>query len=295
MLHGLLTALVTPMDANGDVDYTSFINLINYQIVNHAHGLVVLGSTGESATLNLNEKLKIIDTAIHITQKRVPIIVGVSQTATFDAVAWAEELDNIDGVDYLLALTPSYVKATQAGLYAHFAAIANACKKPIILYNVPSRTGCDLADATTINLAKNFKNIIGLKDATGNINRCNYLVKHKPSHFKLFSGDDATTISFVLSGGDGAISVTGNVAPQIMSNMVQAAFDGHKNNAIKLNNSISELHDALFIESNPIPVKWALYKMQIISSPMLRLPLHELDDSCHSKVMHALKPVLKTT
>jgi 4-hydroxy-tetrahydrodipicolinate synthase len=294
MLQGLLTALVTPMDADGDVDYTSFTNLINYQIAHHAHGLVVLGSTGEAATLNLNEKLKIIDTAIHVTQKRVPIIVGVGQTSTSDAVAWAEELDNIDGVDYLLALTPSYVKATQAGLYAHFAAISKICKKkPIILYNVPSRTGCDLADSTTIKLAKEFKNIVGLKDATGDIARCNYLVKHKPARFKLFSGDDATSISFILSGGDGAISVTGNVVPQIMSQMIQAALDGHKSSAIKFNNSILELHSALFIESNPIPVKWALYKMKLINSPMLRLPLHTLDDSYHEVVTHALQSIIK--
>lgn len=288
MLQGLFTALVTPMLQNGDIDFISMENMVNYQINNKVNGLVILGSTGEAATLSQDEKLSVIHHVIKINKGRVPLVAGVSQTATKDAMEWVSKLNDIREISYLLVLTPAYVKPTQEGLYQHFAHIAKVSSKPLILYNVPGRTGCNLLDDTAIKLANEHKNIIGLKDATGDISRCEYLVKNKPAHLKIFSGDDASTTEFVLRGGDGAISVTGNIAPGIMSDMINAALKGDPDTAHKLNNQISELHDVLFIESNPIPVKWALYKSALIKSPFLRLPLEVLNNLYHEKLDAAL-------
>lgn len=290
MIDGLITAIVTPMDIHGNVDYTGFSNLLRYQLNNNVDGFVVLGSTGEAATLKLHEKMRLINAAV-LSKKEIKnstIIVGVSQNSTDDAVSWVQELNKIDGIDSILALTPAYVKPTQNGLYAHFAKIAEASQKPIILYNVPGRTGCDLLDVTTLKLAEAFPNIFGLKDSTGNLARLGYLVKNKPADFKLYSGDDATTLAFVLSGGNGAISVTANAAPNSMAKMVHAALLGHKDEAIKLNNLLLDLHTNLFVESNPIPVKWALRQLGVINSSALRLPLQELSITYHELVKAAL-------
>lgn len=290
MIDGLITAIVTPMDIQGNIDYTGFSNLLRYQLNNNVDGFVVLGSTGEAATLKLHEKMELINAAI-LSKKKIKnctVIVGVSQNSTDEAVLWVQELNKIEGIDSILALTPAYVKPTQNGLYAHFAKIAEASLKPIILYNVPGRTGCDLLDVTALKLANAFPNIVGLKDSTGNLARLGYLVKNKPANFKLYSGDDATTLAFVLSGGNGAISVTGNVAPKTMTKMVHAALLGHKDEAIKLNNLLLDLHTNLFVESNPIPVKWALNQLGVINSHALRLPLQELNHNYHEIVKAAL-------
>ena len=280
MLQGILTAIVTPMLETGEIDFASLSVLVEKQINGGVVGLVVIGSTGEAASLSHAEKVAIIHHVIQVNNSRVKIVVGVSQIATNDALSWVEELNSMSGIDFILTLTPAYVKPTQEGLYQHFKLLAESSNKPVILYNVPSRTACNISDATVLRLANDVPNIVGLKDSTGDLARCCYLVKHKPKYFVIYSGDDATSLAFILCGGNGAISVTSNVAPEIMSNMCHAALLGDKSEAIRLNNQVMELHAALFIEANPIPVKWSLYNNGIISSPMLRMPLTVLSE-CH--------------
>lgn len=278
MISGAITAIVTPMDNNGKIDYPAFVNLIEFQIKNDILGIVVCGSTGEAATLSVEEKIELVKYAININQNRIKIIMGVSYADTYLACEFIKMLNDIAGIDYILTVTPYYVKPTQEGLYQHFAEIARVSNKPIILYNVPSRTGCNLQDNTTVRLAKDFSNIIGLKDATGDISRVGYLVKNKPEKFALYSGDDVTALAFILSGGDGVISVVSNVVPNLFSQMCTLALTGNKKEAIEQNNKLFELHNALFIESNPIPVKWALFNLNIINSSKLRLPLTTLTE-----------------
>ena len=282
MLQGMITAIITPMLDNGDVDFDSLGALVEQQISNGISGLVVIGSTGESASLTHLEKIAIIKHVINLNKLRVKIIVGVSQISTNDASEWIDELNNIDNIDMIMLLTPAYVKPTQDGLYQHFSYLAQKSKYPVILYNVPNRTACNITDETLLRLANDVPNIVGLKDATGDIARCCYLVKHKPKHFAIYSGDDATCLAFILCGGNGAISVVSNIAPKIMSEMCHMALLGDKTEAIRLNNQVMELHKLLFIEANPIPVKWVLYNNGLISSPMLRLPLTILHESNHA-------------
>jgi 4-hydroxy-tetrahydrodipicolinate synthase len=283
MLKGLLTALVTPMDEDLAIDYISFENLINYQRKNGTSGIVVLGSTGESAMLTEEEKIKLINCAV-TNKGDMSLVVGVSQISTLDALNWVKKLNQIEGIDYILVNTPAYVKAPQRGLYQHFMQIANLSSYPVILYNVPGRAASDLMDDTVLKLVQDNKNIVGLKDATGSLVRCNFLVselERNSKQFALLSGDDPTTLSFVLSGGMGAISVTGNIAPYKMSSMIKLALSGNISEAISYNNSLFKLHCNLFVESNPIPVKWALAEMDIIKFPVLRLPLSTLDVKYH--------------
>ncbi len=284
MLNGAITALVTPMNTDGGIDFVALDNLIETQISNKINGLVVLGSTGESMSLSVVEKLEILKRVIHKNRSRVKVIAGISNANTSDAVAVTQQLNEVDGVDYVMALTPYYVKPTQDGLYHHFEKIANVSRYPVILYNVPGRTGCDLKDDTALRLANDFKNIVGLKDATGDIARACYLVKHCPQGFMLFSGDDATSMAFMLCGGDGVISVVSNLVPSQMSAMCEYAITGDKFSAIEVNNSILELHSEMFVEANPIPIKWALYNNGIISSPHLRLPLTTLSNINQDRV-----------
>ncbi|MFN8770281.1 MAG: 4-hydroxy-tetrahydrodipicolinate synthase [Neisseriaceae bacterium] len=278
MLSGTITALVTPMKEDGSVDYESLESLVEFQIVNGVSGLVVLGSTGESLTLLMEEKFKIIDCVLNKNANRVKIIVGINLTNTSEAIICAKKINEISNVDYIMLLTPYYVKPTQDGLYNHFAEIAKISNKPIILYNVPSRTSCDLHDKTTLRLANDFKNIVGLKDATGDIARLCYLVKHKPQEFMLFSGDDATSLAFMLCGGDGVISVVSNLVPREMSRMCHFAISGDKLLAIEANNEIIQLYEDMFIETNPIPIKWSLYHKGLIKTPCLRSPLTTLSE-----------------
>jgi len=288
MLQGLVTALSTPYTDNGQhVDFASLQRLVDYQVLNGASGLVVLGTTGESSMLSHAEKLEVVHQTIAFNAKRSKIIVGVSQIATQAALEWVNELNTIADIDYLLVVTPPYVKATQEGLYAHFSQVASLSAKPIILYNVPGRTSCNLADETIIRLAQH-KNICGIKDATGDISRCSFLLKNVPANFALFSGDDATALAFSLCGGHGAISVTGNVVPKLMSQMLSYAISGDKAQAIACNNKILALHELLFVEANPIPVKWLLFKIGIFSSAQMRLPLQTLNEKYHELLIGAI-------
>lgn len=288
MLNGIITALVTPMNYDGGIDYASLTALINFQLNNNINGIVLLGSTGEANTINQEEKINIIKHAIKIIANKVPLIVGVSQIATNEALSYIDILNKIPEVDYLLVVTPPYVKAPQRGLFEHFASISKATNKKIILYNVPSRTACDLQDETIIKLANNFKNIIGLKDATGNINRLINLLKYKQDNFLLFSGDDPTALAFLSCGGDGVISVTSNVMPKLMLDLYKNIKNGSLDLAIKINNNLFKLHNNLFIESNPIPVKWVLKHMNLIANNHLRLPLMSLDSRYHDLMIDSI-------
>ena len=291
MLKGCITALVTPMDRNGQIDYSSLTKLVEFQIENKVSGLVVMGTTGESTALTSEEKIAVIKHVININQGRVKIIIGVSAVSTQSGIDCFKLLEGISGINYLMCVTPYYVKPTQEGLYLHFAALAKATDLPIILYNVPGRTATDLSDATTLRLAVDFPNIVGLKDATGNIKRCGYLVRNRPAGFFLLSGDDGTLLQFLLTGGDGVISVASNNCPAEMSALCESALAGDFKKAQQISQKLDHLCDVLFCEANPIPVKWALFYQQIISSPQLRLPLTELTPQNQLKVKAALEAV----
>lgn len=291
MLKGCITALVTPMDRNGQVDYDSLTKLVEFQIENKVNGLVVMGTTGESTALTSEEKITVIKHVIKINQGRVKIIIGVSAVSTQSGLDCFKLLEGISGIDYLMCVTPYYVKPTQEGLYLHFATLAKATELPIILYNVPGRTATDLSDTTTLRLATEFSNIVGLKDATGNIKRCGYLVRNRPAGFSLLSGDDGTLLQFLLTGGDGVISVTSNNCPAEMVELCNHGLSGNFKQAQQVNQKLEPLYDTLFCEANPIPVKWALFYQQIIGSPQLRLPLTELTPQNQLKVKAALEAV----
>ena len=276
MLKGVITALVTPMINDGEIDYAALDRLIELQIAAGVAAVVSIGSTGEASNLDNDEKIAVIKHTIKQVNKRVKVIVGVGFASTQTATKFVDLLNRIDDVDYVMALTPSYVKPTQEGLYLHFAVIAKLCRAPIILYNVPGRTACNLEDKTTLRLAQDFPNIVGLKDATGDVARCSYLVKYKVPGFMLFSGDDATALAFMLCGGNGVISVVSNLVPFQFSQMAKAALAGDISSAIKLNNQVLELHRLMFVEANPIPVKWALHYVGVINSAECRLPLTTL-------------------
>lgn len=291
MLKGCITALVTPMHQDGEVDYESLSKLVEFQIENGVTGLVVMGTTGESTALVTEEKVSIIKHVIGLANKRVKVIIGVGAASTQSAVDCLNLLRGIAGIDYLMCVTPYYVKPTQEGLYLHFATLAKMTELPIILYNVPGRTATDLSDQTTLRLAQDFPNIIGLKDATGNIKRCSNLVRNRPAGFSLLSGDDATVLQFMLVGGDGVISVASNNCPAQMSEMCKLAEAGDFKAARVISLKLETLCDVLFCEANPIPVKWGLFHQQIINAPKLRLPLTELTVQNQLKVKAALENI----
>ena len=291
MLHGCISALVTPLLADGSIDYPAVAGLVEWQIESGVAGLVVVGSTGEAAALTVTERIAMIQTVVAVNQGRVKIIVGSGTTSTAQTLEFIQQLNGLSGIDYLMCVTPYFVKPTQQGLYQHFASIAATSRFPLILYNVPSRTGCDLNDDTSLRLAADFSNIVGLKDATGDIRRCVYLVTHRPQGFSLFSGDDGSALAFLFCGGDGVISVVSNLRPRLFSSMVAAALAGRRELAITLNRHLMPLYDLLFCEANPIPLKWGLFHEQRINSAGLRLPLTVLDSAYHEQLVASLSHI----
>ncbi len=287
MLRGCITAIVTPMFHNGEIDYDSLTKFVNWQIDSGVSGLVVVGSTGESAALSEEEKFAIIKHVIEVNSGRVKVIVGSGTAATSPTLDFIRKVNQVSGVDYLMCLVPYYVKPTQDGLYQHFVAVAKESAYPVILYNVPSRTAIDLHDDTILRLA-NVNNIIGIKDATGDIKRCTYLLANKPEHFLLFSGDDASGLAFMLAGGNGVISVVSNICPQLFSQMCDYALSSNQKEALLINQRLIKLYDLLFIEANPIPVKWGLFVENRLKSATLRLPLTELSNHYHNDLQNAL-------
>jgi 4-hydroxy-tetrahydrodipicolinate synthase len=285
-LQGSLVAIVTPMLEDGALDFGAFRRLIDWHIAEGTQGIVVVGTTGESPTVDFDEHSLLIKTAVQHAAGRVPIIAGTGANATSEAIelaAFAKEA----GADYSLSVVPYYNKPTQEGLYRHFRAIAEAVDLPHILYNVPGRTVADMQNDTVLRLAQ-IPNIVGIKDATASLERGSDLIRRKPREFRVYSGEDSTALPLTLVGGDGVISVTANVAPRLMQEMCAAALAGEAVKARELNHRLLPLHRNLFLEANPIPVKWALQQMGLIEGG-IRLPLTSLSAAYHEQVREALR------
>ena len=283
---GSNVALITPMFDDGRVDYESLNNLIDFHIDAGTSSIVSVGTTGESATVGVKEHLKILDHTIKYAARRIPIIAGTGANSTSEAIELTQEAKNF-GADACLLVTPYYNKQTQEGLFQHFKLIAESVSIDQILYNVPGRTAVDMSVDTTSRLSE-ISNIIGIKDATGDLSVIKDLITKCPEDFLLLTGDDATAIDFLLLGGHGGISVTANVTPKDLQKAYLAAIAGNAKLAYKLNEELSGLHKNLFIESNPIPVKWALHKMGRCDCG-IRLPLLELSNICKTVIENDLK------
>ena len=285
VLQGSLVALVTPMLPNGDVDYSCLENLIDWHIGQGTNGIVSVGTTGESATLNVKEHLDVIAFTVKHTNKRIPVIAGSGANSTSEAIDLTKESKRL-GADYALIVTPYYNKPNQNGLIAHYSSIADAVDIDQILYNVPSRTACDLLPSSVSVLSKH-KNIIGIKEAVDDESRIKKLVQisqNADSNFSVFSGDDPTFMDSMLLGTHGVISVSANVSPKSHSEICYAVKNGDYEKAKTLNDLNLNLYRLLFVESNPIPVKWILYKMNLIKNA-IRLPLMELDETFHEEIL----------
>ena len=286
MFSGSMVALVTPMTEDNCIDEASLRRLVDYHIDNQTDAIIAVGTTGESATLTHDEHCKVIQIVVEQTAKRVPVIAGTGSNSTAEAIEYTKCAVNV-GADACLLVTPYYNKPTQEGLYQHYMAIAHAVSIPQILYNVPGRTACDMLPTTVKRLAE-IDNIIGIKEAVGETVRIRELVEFASDEFAIFSGDDNTALELILLGGKGAISVTANVAPKAMHEMCQLALAGKKKEAETINQRLMGLHTKLFVEANPIPVKWAVHKMGLIS-PSIRLPLTQLSENYHEVVKQAMQ------
>ncbi|HUP93963.1 MAG TPA: 4-hydroxy-tetrahydrodipicolinate synthase [Burkholderiales bacterium] len=285
-LKGSLVAIVTPMREDGALDFDAFRGLIDWHIGEGTDGVVVVGTTGESPTVDFEEHRVVIDTAVKHAAKRIPIIAGTGANSTREAIELAMHAKRA-GADMSLTVVPYYNKPTQEGLYRHFRAVAEAVDIPHIVYNVPSRTVADLQNETVLRLAE-IPNIVGIKDATADMQRGAELLRRKPAEFAVYSGDDATSLALMLLGGDGVISVTANVAPRLMHAMCAAALSGNVVEARALNDKLLGLHRHLFCEGNPIPVKWAVQQLGRIAGG-IRLPLTPLSNEFQNKVREAMQ------
>jgi len=286
MFHGSMVALVTPMRADGAIDDDSLAGLIEFHIRAGTDAIVAVGTTGESATLDEQEHCDVIRRVVELTAGRIPVIAGTGANSTTEAITLTRCALKA-GADACLLVTPYYNKPTQEGLYLHHKAIAEAVPIPQILYNVPGRTACDMLPDTVVRLAK-ISNIVGLKEATGDLGRAREILDRCGDQLDLFSGDDATGCEFMLLGGKGVISVTANVAPAAMHALYVAAKAGDRAQAEAIDLPLRALHRDLFVEANPIPVKWALQEMGLIP-PGIRLPLTPLSERYHATVRDALR------
>ncbi|GGO80650.1 4-hydroxy-tetrahydrodipicolinate synthase [Marinobacterium nitratireducens] len=285
MITGSIVALVTPMHADGNVDWDSLDKLVDWHLESGTSSIVAVGTSGESATLDYDEHCLVIKRIIDRVQGRMPIIAGTGANSTREAVMLTRKAADL-GADACLLVTPYYNKPTQEGLYQHFRAVAESVDVPQILYNVPGRTACDMQNETTLRLAE-LDNIIGIKDATGDVERGRELAERAPEGFAIYSGDDATAIELILAGGHGNISVTANVAPVEMAELCRLGLAGDAEGARALQQKLMPLHTKLFVEANPIPVKWALFEMGRIG-PGIRLPLTLLSEKAQPVVRQAL-------
>jgi 4-hydroxy-tetrahydrodipicolinate synthase len=285
-ITGSIVALVTPMHEDGSVDYTSLRSLIDWHIAEGTDCIGVVGTTGESPTVSVEEHCEIIRVAVEQAAGRVPIMAGAGANSTREAIELSEFARKV-GADCTLQVVPYYNKPTQEGIYRHFRAIAEAVDIPVVLYNVPGRTVADMAHDTVLRLAQ-VPGIVGIKEATGNIDRAVWLIKQAPQGFGIYSGDDPTAFALMLAGGHGNVSVTANVAPRAMAELCKAAIAGDAKRAVELHMQLLPLHKQLFAEPNPIPVKWALARMGRCG-PALRLPLTGLSESAQPLVEQALR------
>ena len=286
MIKGSIVAIVTPMHEDGSLDWDAFRALIDFHISQGTDGIVVVGTTGESPTVDFAEHESLIQVAVEHAAGRIPVIAGTGANSTREAIELAD-FSHKAGANASLSVVPYYNKPTQEGLYLHFKAIAEAVPMPHILYNVPSRTAADMHNDTALRLAQ-IPNIVGIKDATGDIERGSDLLQRAPKDFAVYSGDDASSLALLLLGAHGSISVTANVAPRLMHEMCVAAMNGETSKAREINFRLLGLHRHLFVEANPIAVKWAVARMGKIKNA-LRLPLTPLSTACHGVVEAAMR------
>ena len=286
MLQGSLVAIVTPMHQDGSLDLKALRALIDFHVAQGTDGIVIVGTTGESPTVNFDEHCLLIKTTVEHSAGRVPVIAGTGANSTTEAIELTSAAKDL-GADACLLVAPYYNKPSQEGLYQHFRSVAETVDIPQILYNVPGRTGCDIVNDTVLRLVQ-IPNIVGIKDATGNIERGTDLLLRAPADFAVYSGDDATAMSLMLLGGRGVISVTANVAPRLMHELCVAAMAGDAMTARGINAKLFGLHQKLFVEANPIPVKWVLEQMQLIG-PGIRLPLTPLAAQHHETLRRAMQ------
>ena len=281
-----MVALVTPMFADGSVDFDSWSKLVEMHIESGTAAIVSMGTTGESATLDMDEHCEVMRRTVEMAAGRIPVIGGTGSNSTTEAIELTRCAQQ-GGVDACLLVAPYYNKPTQQGLYLHHKSIAESVDIPQILYNVPGRTACDMLPETVARLAE-IPNIVGIKEATGSLERMHEILSRVPDDFDLYSGDDETGVEFMLQGGHGVISVTNNVAPKAMAAVCEAALAGDREKALELNRPLEGLHRNLFVEANPIPVKWALNAMGLIPEG-IRLPLTPLSKEFHEPLRKALR------
>lgn len=286
MLHGSMVALVTPMSDDNQIDWDCLAKLVDWHIEQGTHGIVAAGTTGESATLSMDENKAVIKAVVEAAGGRVPVIAGTGANNTMEALELTESAKE-SGADACLLVTPYYNKPTQEGLFRHYEFIASRVDIPQLLYNVPGRTAVDMKPETVLRLAE-VTNIVGIKEATGDLERARRLIAEAPADFLIISGDDVTAVELILMGGRGNISVTANAAPALMAQLCNLALAGEAEQARAINETLKPLNAALFLESNPIPVKWALHEMGLIPAG-IRLPLTPLADDFHQPVREALQ------
>lgn len=286
-ITGSIVALITPMNEDGSVDYPALRKLIDWHIAEGTDCIGVVGTTGESPTVNVEEHCEIIRVSVEQARGRVPIMAGCGANSTKEAIALARFAKEV-GANCQLQVVPYYNKPTQEGLYQHFKAIAEATPDlPLVLYNVPGRSVADMQHDTVLRLAQ-IPGIVGIKEATGDIARAQWLIRDVPPGFAIYSGDDATAVALMLCGGHGNVSVTANVAPKLMHDLCAAALAGHAAEAMRIQKQLMPLHKNLFVEANPIPVKWAMAQMGLCK-PALRLPMTALSSAQQPVVMAAMK------
>lgn len=285
MFQGSLVALVTPFDDDNRVDYAALKRLIEFHVAEGTNGLVIAGTTGESATLTRDEHVELIERAVELVDGRLPVIAGTGSNSTAQTMELSQSVGDA-GIDAYLIVVPYYNKPVQEGLYQHFATIADAVTKPVILYNVPGRTVADLLPETVERLAAH-ENIAGIKEATGDIDRLEDIRRRVRADFALLSGDDFTVLPFIAAGGHGVITVSGNVAPALMANLCRLVRSDSMDEARAIDERLQPLNEALFVESNPIPVKWAVSQMGLMG-PRIRLPLTPFSERYHEQMRAAM-------
>jgi 4-hydroxy-tetrahydrodipicolinate synthase len=286
MIQGSIVAIVTPMHADGSLDLPGLRKLIDWHIAEGTDGIVIVGTTGESPTVSVEEHCELIKIAVEHAGKRIPVIAGTGGNSTTEAIELTRYAKSV-GADASLLVVPYYNRPTQEGMYQHFKKIAEAVDLPAILYNVPGRTVADMSNDTILRLAQ-VPGIIGVKDATGNIGRGSDLIRLAPKSFSVFSGDDATAMALMFCGAKGNISVTANIVPRGMHDLCAAAMSGKVAEAVAINNKLLPLHNKLFVEPNPVPVKWAMAEMGLMEAG-IRLPLVPLGTDFHETVRAALR------
>ncbi|WP_353153362.1 4-hydroxy-tetrahydrodipicolinate synthase [Herminiimonas fonticola] len=286
MIQGSIVAIVTPMHADGSLDLPGLRKLIDWHIAEGTDGIVIVGTTGESPTVSVDEHCELIRVAVEHTAKRIPIIAGTGGNSTSEAIELTQFAKDV-GADASLLVVPYYNRPTQEGMYQHFKKIVEAVDLPAILYNVPGRTVADMSNETILRLAQ-IPGVIGVKDATGNISRGIELMRLRPKGFSVYSGDDATAMALMLCGANGNISVTANIAPRGMHQLCDAAINQRVAEAVAINNKLAPLHNKLFIEPNPVPLKWAMAEIGLIPSGM-RLPIVPLAAEYHDIVRAAMR------